>query len=332
MKLPRAAPGTDAISPPHLAGLIVGATCIAFAPIFAVLSGGPGGVGMWDAAFWRVFFGAGAMGLMMAVTDRRNPAGGAVLSRREGDGRYWGWLWAPGMFFAGDFWVWHWSFEHTSVANSTLLANVAILYVTLFAWLVWRERLSRPFVAGALLAFGGVTALLLSSKNRVPPTDGNPVFGDFLALMTAFFYGSYQLTMKRYRRERSAPVLMFWASAVAAALLLPLAAIHRDPFLPATAKGWWPLLALGVISHACGQGSIAYGLGGVPSSLASVTLLVQPLMTAALGAVILRQPLVPLQIAGGGAVIVGLFLAIRGQLALRTGDVRPAPAARERCR
>ncbi|MCB1092095.1 MAG: EamA family transporter, partial [Verrucomicrobiae bacterium] len=64
------------------------------------------------------------------------------------------------------------------------------------------------------------------------------------------------------------------------------------------------------------QGMIAYGLGGVPASLASVLLLVQPVATALLGVVLLGQRLVPLQVIGGAGVVIGLFLAIRGQVAL----------------
>ena len=45
-----------AVSQRRLAAVIGGALLIAFAPIFAILSTrGEDGVGMWDAAFWRVF-------------------------------------------------------------------------------------------------------------------------------------------------------------------------------------------------------------------------------------------------------------------------------------
>ena len=312
------------ISPRHLVGLVIGALFIAFAPIFAVLSVRLGGVGMWDAAFWRVFLGAVALGLLLGW--QRTPIFGGQGIKTDA-GRFHGWIWVPGIIFAGDFWAWHWSFENTSVANATLLANVAILIVTLFAWLVWKEKLSRRFVGGATVAFAGVVLLMLSSAKRVPPTDGDPVFGDMLALLTACFYASYQLTMKRYRRQRSAPVLMFWASAVASVCLFPLAWFHHDPFWPSGGfSGWWPLIGLGVLSHACGQGLIAYGLGGVPASLASVVLLVQPVCTALLGAVILGQPLVFWQVIGGTAVVAGLFLAIRGQVAIARRD-RAASAA-----
>ncbi|MEM7698999.1 MAG: EamA family transporter [Verrucomicrobiota bacterium] len=299
------------ISPRHFLALIGGALCIAFAPIFAVLSTrGDGGVGMWDAAFWRVFIGAIALaGLFGIRRERFWPVRASFSS-----GHYW--IWLPGLVFAGDFWAWHWSFEHTSVANSTLLANTAILWVTLFAWLVWKEKLSSGFVIGAVVAFGGMVLLMLSSVSREPPTDGNPVLGDWLAILTAGFYAAYQLSMKHFRKTRSAPVLMFWASAVGAVVLLPLALWHEDPFWPRSFGSWGALLGIGVVSHACGQGLIAYGLGGVPASLASVTLLVQPVATAGLGVALLGQPLVLWQVIGAAIVLSGLALAVQSQATL----------------
>lgn len=299
----------DSVSIPHLIGVVAGALCISFAPIFAVLaSRGNGGVGMWDSAFWRVAIGALAIGVMFAFQRKR------ILPERGEFRTGWAWIWLPGAFFAADFWAWHWSFDHTSAANSTLLANTSILWVTLFAWLVWKEKIGKKFVIGTVVAFGGMAVLMLSSSTREPPTEGNPLFGDCLALVTAVFYAAYQLSMKRYRREHSAPVLLFWASVVAAVILFPIAWFHPDPFFPRSWNVWGCLLGIGILVHACGQGMIAYGLGGVPASLASVTLLIQPVVTAFWGFIILGQPLVPWQAAGAVVVVIGLFLAIRGQL------------------
>ncbi len=305
------------ISLRHYLAVIGGALCISFAPILAVLSTrGEDGVGMWDAAFWRLFFGAISLGLLFVT--RRERILPSPKDFQKGHGH--AWLWLPGLAFGGDFWAWHWSFENTSVANATLLANTAILWVTLFAWVVWKEHITRLFVSGALVAFAGIILLLLSSTRREPPAEGSPVFGDFLALLTAFFYAAYQLSMKRFRRDHSAPVLLFWASVVGALVLLPLALVNEAPFFPGKAVMWLPLIALGLVSHACGQGLIAYGLGGVPASLTSVTLLIQPVATAFLGVWMLGQALVPLQAAGAFVVVLGLFFAVRGQFGKRPAE------------
>jgi len=294
------------ISWKHFIALVLGAVGIAFAPIFTRLAKETGGVGMLDAAFWRVFIGAVAVGFVVI------PRGQALGPERPRIGT---WIWLPGVLFAVDFAVWHMSFDHTSVANSTLLANVSLVFVTVFAWWFWKEKIGAPFLIGAGIAGAGVALLLLSSKNghTVVP-GGNPLFGDFLGLVTAVFYGGYLITTKAYRRDNGAPKLMFWSGLVAAICLLPIVLIHKDPFFPDTPAGWWPLLGVGVVSHAIGQGLIAYGLAGLPASLASITLLVQPLCVALLGWLILGQRLDWLQAAGGIAVIAGLAVAILGRV------------------
>ena len=47
---------------------------------------------------------------------------------------------AAGLFFAADLTVWHWSIKLTSVANATLLANFAPIFVALGGWLLYRQR------------------------------------------------------------------------------------------------------------------------------------------------------------------------------------------------
>jgi len=295
-------------SPFHLAAVIAGALLIALAPVLAVLSTrGENGVGTWDAAFWRVAIGSVALSVLFAVQRK------SIAPRRADFRNGHAWIWLPGLAFAGDFWAWHWSFENTSVANSSLLCNTATLFVALYSWLVWKERISAAFVAGAVLAAGGMATLVLSSTHRASPVGGNPLLGDGLALLTAVFYAVYQLSMKRFRSEHSAPVLLFWASLVASIVLLPLALIHEAPFFPKSVQMWLPLLGLGIVSHFCGQGLISWGIAGVPASLGSVLLLVQPVGSALLAVPILGQALVPWQIVGAAACLVGLFLAVKGR-------------------
>jgi drug/metabolite transporter (DMT)-like permease len=82
--------------------------------------------------------------------------------------------------------------------------------------------------------------------------------------------------------------------------------------LPAGAQGWLVLLGLAWITHAGGQGLIAYALAHLPAAFSSVGLLVQPVMAAAFAWVLLGEPLVALQVAGGAVVLAAIYLAQRG--------------------
>ena len=67
---------------------------------------------------------------------------------------------AAGLFFAGDLAVWHWSIVLTSVANATLLANLAPIFVTLAGWLFWKRSVTRTFLAGMTIAIVGMFVLV----------------------------------------------------------------------------------------------------------------------------------------------------------------------------
>lgn len=67
-----------------------------------------------------------------------------------------------------------------------------------------------------------------------------------------------------------------------------------EQMLPGTNMGWMRLVGIVLISHAYGQGLIAYALAHSPASFSSISLLLQPVMTGVFA-------WVPLGGAAGGA-------------------------------
>src|SRR5207302_640086 len=202
---------------PALGALLLGATCIALSPIFVRVSE----AGPTTTAFWRVALAVAPLWLLDAL--RRGEA--ARTDRVK-----WPLLFAAGVAFAGDLGFWHTSIKLTSVANSTLLANLASLFVTLVAWI----------------------------------------------------------------------------------FLFPVALASGEPMLPSSLLGWGDLLGLALVSHAAGQGLIAYALAHLRAAFSSVSLLFQPVMAALFAWVLLGEALVAPQIAGGLVVLIGIYLARRG--------------------
>jgi drug/metabolite transporter (DMT)-like permease len=137
--------------------------------------------------------------------------------------------------------------------------------------------------------------------------------GDALGVVTAMFYAGYILAVKALRdRGETTLHLMAVTSTITALFLLPAALASGETLLPATAFGWWILIGLALVSHAAGQGLIAYALAHLPAAFSSVSLLFQPVMAALFAWVLLSEALVPLQIAGGLVVLAGIYLARRG--------------------
>src|SRR5918999_2102558 len=167
---------------PALGALLSGATFIALSPIFVRLSE----AGPTATAFWRVALAVPALWALCWLN--------AGARRLHYPGR-WLLLAAAGLAFAGDLAFWHASIQHTSVANSTLLANLASIFVTLAAWIFLRERPRALFLAGLGAALIGVLLLVHTSLEF----SDTGLTGDAFGVITAAFYAGYILAVKALR-------------------------------------------------------------------------------------------------------------------------------------
>src|SRR4029453_14442715 len=161
---------------PALVALLAGATFIALSPIF-VREALAAGVGPTAAAFWRVALAVPVLWIVSGLGSR-------PPRRRHGGRRYFDsspLLLAAAVAFAGDLAFWHKSVQLTSVANATLLANLASIFVTLAAWTFLRQRPPPPFLAGLAAALVGVALLVRASFGVSPPG----LLGDPLGVVTA---------------------------------------------------------------------------------------------------------------------------------------------------
>ena len=273
-----------------LAALSLGASAIASSALFVKVSE----AGPISTGFWRVFLALPVLWTWALYDLRMRP--------RPTGGGEWRLMVLAGFFFAGDLAVWHWSILLTTVANATLLANCAPIFVTLTAWLVFAHRPNARFVAGLVAAIVGMFLLLRGDLHSA----GQALLGDVLGLVTALFYAGYQMTVARVRTAVSTARLMAVSSTVTAMILLPIALMSGERFLPLTLHGWGLLIGLALVSQAAGQSLIAYALAHLPGTFASVALLVQAVMAAALAWVLLGETLTAIAIAGGVLVLIGI--------------------------
>ena len=293
----RKAPSKSARGKPlALAALLAGAAAIGTSALFVKVSE----AGPVSTAFWRVFLALPVFWIWVWVTtlDRRGPR--APMTRTELR-----WIIAAGFFFAGDLAFWHWSIVLTSVANATLLANCAPIFVTLAAWMLYRRPPRGVFLAGLATALAGMALLLRGDFAHAGPA----LLGDALGIVTAMFYAGYQLTVTRARSAASTATIMAVSGTITALILLPLALGSGERFLPITSHGWLLLLGLALISQAGGQSLIAYAMAHLPATFSSVGLLLQPVVAAALAWVLLGEALTALAIGGGVLVLVGIRIA-----------------------
>jgi drug/metabolite transporter (DMT)-like permease len=282
-----------------LLALLAGALAIGSSGIFVRLSQ----TGPTATAFWRGALALPFLGLWLLLERRRGgPAPRVPAPRFEPL-----FLWA-GVFFAGDLALWHSSLLLTSIAASTLEANLAPIFVTLAAWALWGERPRLGFLLALGLAFGGMLLIL------APKVGGgtHAFLGDALGLGTACFYAAYILAVARLRTRHSTGVVMLNSTLVFTVLLLPLALTQK--FLPVTLHGWLLLLGCALAAQVVGQSLIAYALAHLPATFGAVGLYAQVIAAALYAWLLLGERLAPVQLLGGAIVLGAIALARTAQL------------------
>ena len=301
-----------------LAALVFGALVIGTSPILVRLATcGPAAAG-----FWRLAFATPLLTLMATAAPRFGAVAGGIGTPSRA-------MLLAGLWFALDLGCWHYGIRYTSVANATVLPNLTPVIVTLVSWFAFRERPRPVFLLGMLTAIGG--AVLMAQAARGEPAGPTPHIGDILSASTAVWYALYFIAVRSARLTRSTVSVMLWSCLVGAPLLMITALVMREQILPATALGWAAAAGLG-LAHVFGQGSIAWALGRLPASTASVTVLVQPVAAAVLAYFIFGETLTPLQALGAAVALAGIVIAQQAPARRWRRQQQPSPDPRARGR
>jgi drug/metabolite transporter (DMT)-like permease len=213
------------------------------------------------------------------------------------------------VFFALDIALWNTSVMHTGAAVASILGNNTPVFVGILTWLVLRRRPRASFWVGLSLAFAGCLTIMLGPAHAgsAPLT----MYGNLMAIAASFFFAAYLITTERVRRDMD--TLTFNTLAIAGSIVTMLIAcvmLHL-PLAGYSARTWASLVALGLVSQFAAYYALVYALGHLPATITSVGLLAQVPCTAFLAWLLLGEPLTPLQIAGGGVVLVGIYVVNR---------------------
>lgn len=276
-----------------LIALIVGALAIGFSPIFVKLSH----VDPTATAFWRV---ALSLPFFMLWAARKKDGRDQEKLKNLKDYK---WLIFGGFLFAVDLAFWHWSLQHTLVANASLLSNLTPIVVAIGSVYFFKDVLKGKFWLGLLLAFSGAALLAGGGIGE------GRLFGDTLALITAFFYGSYLLAVVWLRKFFKTATVMLWTGVFSALFLIPISLTTETLFIPQTLDAWLVVLGLAFICQFLGQGLIAYALAHLAAAFGAITLLLQPVVATIAAWYIFGEILGGYDFLAGAAILTGIILA-----------------------
>jgi drug/metabolite transporter (DMT)-like permease len=223
----------------------------------------------------------------------------------------WAWGLAAGICLAVHFALWISSLAYTSVASATVLVTTNPVFVVLASWLIFHERLSRHSLYGVLLTVSGSVLIGLSDSSN--HGGSNPLLGDVLALLGAISASAYLLLGQKLRK-RLLLLPYVWLVYTTAAVVT-FVAIHLlgQSLLGLPGKAYLLMLCLAIGPQLLGHTSVNWAIKYVSATLVAVMILGEPIGSALLAYVIFHQTIRPLQLFGGGLLLVGIALAVLGE-------------------
>lgn len=206
-----------------------------------------------------------------------------------------------------------WSLTQTSVAISSVLHNLAPIFTSLGAWLLFRHGFKSEFLLGMAIALGGTVSIEFEELQIA--TD--EVRGSFAAIVSAIFLGAYLLIVERLRTKFSPEIIQLWICAIAAVVILPILLFAQDRIFPSSVNGWLWVICQAAICQVLGHGLLTYSLAKFSSVVVSLVHLLEPVFSAIFAFFIFSEELSFFNLMGFAVVLIGLYLAISSQVAAK---------------
>jgi drug/metabolite transporter (DMT)-like permease len=202
----------------------------------------------------------------------------------------------------------------TAQAGTTAwIVSSTPIFMALLGAVVLRERIGWLGAAGIAVAALGV--LVVVSRGDLPAIAagrfGTP--GDFLILLSAPNWAVFSVLSRKGLRRHSSAGMMFWVMLTGWLLTTALFLLGPGPADVArlSARGWGAVAFLGI---ACSGLAYAFwydALSALPASQVGAFLYIEPLVTVAVSAALLGEPVLPATLLGGFAILLGVWLVSR---------------------
>jgi drug/metabolite transporter (DMT)-like permease len=216
-----------------------------------------------------------------------------------------------GIALAGHFTFWIVSLGLTSIAASTAIVTSNPLWLSLYAWLVLKQKPSQIVIIGLLVTFAGGVLIGFGDATSTGLFQ-NPILGDGLALLGAFAGAAYYL-LGRTSQHLGLSLRSYAGIAygTAALVLVPMPALFGIHYFQYPLETYLWILLLGLIPQLIGHTSVNWAVKYLnPAVVASVVLL-EPIGSA-VGAIFLFKEIPSTAVILGGLILLaGVLIVVR---------------------
>jgi drug/metabolite transporter (DMT)-like permease len=205
----------------------------------------------------------------------------------------------------------YWALTMTTASNATLIYTTSSLFIILFEWLLGSRRIRIRELAGMVIAFAGVAAIVLKGDlSAILHLHFN--LGDLAILAAAVSFAVYSILLRRSGIRAMPPLPLFGLLALSGAIVLVppgLIEIFSGGLLPDTPKDFAMLggiiLFASLAAFYCFQHAVhVFGAG-----IAGMTLYLMPPMSIVMAVVFLGETFERYHAIGIVLVTAGLVLA-----------------------
>lgn len=274
--------------------IIIGGLLISFSSVFVKLVH----VGPTSSMFYRFLFGA--LTLFIAALISKTPL------FRDFKSLFFAGL--AGFIFSLDLFFWHRSILLVGPGLATILANFQVFILTLIGLIFMGERLRVLFIVSVMMAFLGLILLVgldFQSMDRLYQ------LGIIYGLLTACCYSCVTLTIQKSQRLsiRLGPVSNMAWLCLSGSVFGSLGVIASgETFTIPDIESLLYLVAYGVVCSSIGWYFITKGLPRVSTSLAGLSLMIQPTFSFLWDVLFFAKPVNFLNLIGAAITILAIYL------------------------
>jgi drug/metabolite transporter (DMT)-like permease len=179
------------------------------------------------------------------------------------------------------------------------------VFVLVLAAAVLDEPIGRRSIAALAVTLSGIALITGADPAAADPR------GVGIVLVAALVYASYITASRTTLEDVAAPILTAHVMPAAAVTFLLIGLGTDSLAMPSGAVAWGSILAIAVFATAVPIFTFFAGLSRIGAGPAAILSTVEPVITVALGALFLAEPVSAVVVGGGSLVLLGVVLVPR---------------------
>lgn len=211
-----------------------------------------------------------------------------------------------GIFLGLHFTCFYQAIKLTSIANATLLATTAPVFLFLIELFVFKRKFKPIVTIGFVLALTGTIIITRLNGSMVGSSETGKLFGLAAALCIAVVY----LFANKIRTNTSTVSYTRLLYLIAAIFLFVIASVNGENIFKLSKSDFVWLLVLGLIPTILGHSLLYYGIKFMPPTIIASVPLGEPIIASLLACMVFFEKVPLVTLAGGILILFGVYLII----------------------